>query len=114
MQEKMTARPLKSWVRKRGGIRLGSHERLRDQLVDWAIQSWPSADLHDDPRKLEETLKARLAIRTRGQYGSVLAAFLIPVFVNVIAHLIVQWWEARRENRLLMDKWVADAKTSEG
>jgi hypothetical protein len=105
--EAVNAKPLKSWVSKRGGIRLASHSKLRDQLVDWAIESWPAGD-----DRLEETLKARLAIRTKEKYGSVLAAFLIPVFVNVIVHLIVKWWESRRENRLLMEQWVAEA--SEG
>jgi hypothetical protein len=102
-------KPLKSWVRKRGGVRLASHAKFRDQIVEWAVESWP-----EDTTRLEETLKARLAIRTKEKYGSVLAAFLVPVLVNLIVHLIVKWWESRRENKLLMDKWVADAKASEG
>lgn len=103
--------PLKSFVRKQGGVRLGSHARFRDQVVDWAVESWPD---DTDPARIEQTLRARLAIKTREKYGSVLAAFLIPVLVNVIVHLIVKWWESRRENRLLMDYWSARAKASKG
>lgn len=102
---------LKDFVRREGGVRLGSHWRFRDQLVDWAVESWPD---ETDPTRLEQTLKARLAIRTREKYGSVLAAFLVPVLVNVIVHLIVKWWDSRRENRKLMSEWRASAQAPKG
>lgn len=105
---------LKLFVRREGALRLnafGPQSKFRDQVIDWAIAEWPD---EVDPARLEEVLRARLAIRTREKYGSVLAAFLIPVLVNVIAHLIVKWWESRKDNRAKLAVWVASAKASEG
>jgi len=105
---------LKLFVRREGRLRLnafGAQSRFRDQLIEWAVEEWPD---ETDAARLEETLRARLSIRTREKYGSVLAAFLIPVLVNVIVHLVVKWWESRRDNRAQLSSWVADAKASEG
>lgn len=110
-EEAVKYRPLKDFVARRGGVRLGSHSRFRDQAVEWAVECWP---LGVDADKVEEVLRARLALRTREQYGSVLAAFLIPVLVNLVVHIVVRWWESRRENRALMAQWSADAQAPEG
>lgn len=105
---------LKLFVRREGKLRLnafGPQSKFRDQMIEWAVAEWPD---DADPARLEEVLRARLAIRTREKYGSVLAAFLVPVLVNVIAHLIVKWWESRKDNRDQLALWVADAKASKG
>lgn len=105
---------LKLFVRREGSLRLnafGAQSRFRDQLVEWAVQEWPD---ETNAERLEQTLRARLAIRTRERYGSVLAAFLIPVIVNVVVHLIVKWWESRKDNRSQLSAWVCDAKEAKG
>ena len=106
-----TYRPLKDYVARRGGLRLAMHERLRDQLVEAAVADWPDGC---DPDKIEDVLTARLRIRVRQQYGSLMAMLLISVLANVIGRLIVQWWRERHSHRVLMSGWYAQAKAASG
>ena len=106
-----TYRPLKDYVARRGGLRLAMHERLRDQLVEAAVADWPDGC---DPDKIEDVLTARLRIRVREQYGSLMAMLLISILANVIGRLIVQWWRGRHSHRVLMSGWYAQAKVASG
>jgi hypothetical protein len=103
--------PLKSYISKRGGLRLSAHSRLRDRLVEMAVEEWPTSC---DSDRLVEVLKARMAIRVRKEYGSVLAMFLIGVLVNAIAKLVVEWWFSRDSHRVLMLGWRQNAAGREG
>jgi hypothetical protein len=100
-------RPLKEFVRERGGLRLAAHGRFRDRCVEWAVADWPTGEL---PGEIEATLRARLAARTREEYGSVMAALLIGIAVNLICRLIVDWWERRRLNQAFMEVWSRAAQ----
>lgn len=98
---------LKAFVRERGGPRLLANGRFRDRCVEWAVEDWPT---DCEPERLEEVLRARLAIRTRQEYGSVMAALLIGIAVNLICRLIVDWWERRLSNKAIMAAWNHAAK----
>lgn len=94
--------PLKRFVRERGGLRLASRGRFRDQCVDWAVADWPTGEL---PGEIEDRLRERLVARTEERYGSILAMLLVGIAVNLICRLIVEWWLDRQLNRTLMATW---------
>ena len=100
-------RPLKEFVRERGGLRLAAHGRFRDRCVEWAVADWPTGEL---PGEVEGILRDRLAARTREEYGSILATLLIGIAVNLICRLIVEWWRRRRLNQAFMEVWSRAAK----
>ena len=101
-----TYRPLKEYVARRGGTRLALHGDLRDRLVEWAVEEFPT---DCPPDKAEEVLRARLKVRIRKQYGSVMAMILIGVLVNVITRLILEWWFEKKSHRVLMEGWKLNA-----
>ena len=101
-----TYRPLKEFVARRGGTRLALHGGLRDKLVEWAVEEFP---IDCPPDRAEEVLKARLNVRIRRNYGSVMAMILIGVLVNVITRLVLEWWFERRSHRVLMEGWHRNA-----
>jgi hypothetical protein len=105
----MQYRPLKDFVARKGGIRLAMHGGLRDQLVDMAVAEFP-LDAPED--KKVEVLAARLRRRCREQYGSVVAMILIGVLINVITHIIVEWWKSRQAHQVLMYGWQRSARGS--
>jgi hypothetical protein len=98
--------PLREYVSRKGGLRLASHSRLKDRLIDMAVEEWPEAC---DPEMITDVLKARMAIRVKKQYGSILAMFIISVLVNAIAKIVVEWWFSRDSNRVLMMGWHRNA-----
>lgn len=100
-------RPLKSFVSKRAGIRFAAHGGLRDAIIEMAVEEWPEGC---DLSRLEEVLLARLSIRIRQRYGSVVAFFLISVLLNVIVKLVIEWWLDRDAHRLLMSGWHSRAQ----
>lgn len=104
-----TYRPLKDFVARKGGTRLALHGALRDKLVEWAVEEFPS---DCPPDRIEEVLKARLKVRIRRDYGSVMAMILIGVLVNVITRLILEWWFEKRSHRVLMEGWHQNAVAS--
>jgi hypothetical protein len=106
MPKTLMYKPLKSYVSKRGGIGMAAHSRLRDRLVDMAVEEWP-ADC--EPNMIHDVLKARMRIRVRKEYGSVLAMFIIGVLVNAIAKIVVEWWFSRDSHRVLMAGWNQQA-----
>lgn len=84
------------------------HGAVADRLIDQAVADWP-AGCPDE--SLEDVIRARLAVRIRATYGSILASFLIAVLVQVIARLIVEWLKSRAGHRDLMEGWSAQARS---
>jgi len=99
--------PLKNYVAKAGGIRLATHPSLRDQLVEWAVEDFPS---DAPPERMQEVLSARLRLRARDKYGSVIAAILISVLAQLIVRAIIAWWNKRHAHRVLMYGWQEQAR----
>ena len=104
-----TYRPLKDYVARRGGMRLAMHDRLRDQLVEASVEDWPDGC---DPDKIEEVVCARLRLRVKQQYGSLMALLLISIIANIVGRLVVQWWRERHSHRVLMHGWYAQGRKS--
>lgn len=100
-------RPLKSFVAAKGGARLRLHAPLRDRLVDWIVEEWP---IGCPPDRIEEVVVARMKVRLREQYGSVIATFLVTVLVNAIVRLVIEWWFNRESHRVLMRGWASEAR----
>lgn len=98
---------LKRYVSRAGGIRLSTHPALRDQLVEWAVEEFP-ADAPVD--RMEEVLAARLRLRARDKYGSVIAAILISVLAQLIVKAIVAWWKKNHSHKVLMVGWQEQAR----
>lgn len=96
--------PLRRYVATAGGVRASLHPRLRDQLVDWAVEEFP---IHADRDRGAEVLAARLRLRVRKskQYGSFLAVAMISILANLIARLVWEWWQKRHSHRVLMLGW---------
>lgn len=103
-------RPLKSFVARRGGVRLGLHGTLRDRLVEMVVEEWP---LSCPIERLDEVVQAKVARRVRERYRSVVATFLLTVLVNAIVRLVVEWWFDRPAHRLLLHGWASAAQNSE-
>lgn len=99
--------PLRQWVIRSGGVRLALHPALRDQLVDWAVEEFP-ADA--PPERIEEVLSARLRLRARDKYGSVIAAILISVLAQLIVKAIVAWWKKNHSHKVLMYGWQEQSR----
>jgi hypothetical protein len=97
---------LKRFVEKRGGMRVSTHPRIRDRIVEIAIEEFP---VDADPVHVEDVLQARVRRRVRQTYGSIMAAILISVLVNIITKLIVEWWFSRTAHRVLMHGWHKNA-----
>lgn len=100
-------RPLKSFVAARGGARLRMHAPSRDKLIDMVVEEWP---IGCPPDRIEEVVIARMTIRLRERYGSVIATFLVGVLVNAIVRLVIEWWLDRESHRVLMHGWASEAK----
>jgi len=98
---------LKTYVKRAGGIRLSAHPALRDKLIEWAIEEFPT---DAPPERMEEVLTARLRLRVRDQYGSVIAALLISVLAQLIVKAILAWWQKRHAHQVLMVGWQEQAR----
>lgn len=103
----MRYEPLKKYVTRAGGVRLSSHPRLRDQIIDWAVEDFP---VDAEPERKAEVLAARLRIRAREKYGSIVATVLIWVLVQLIVKAVVAWWERAHAHRVLMVGWQEQAR----
>lgn len=103
----MPYQPLKDFVIRRGGMRLAMHGGVRDRLVEMAVEEFP-IDAPDDQKV--EVLAARLRLRAREQYGSVIAMLLIGVLVQLITKLIVEWWKKNHSHKVLIYGWKRNAK----
>lgn len=101
-------RPLKDYVRRRGGLRLAMHSGLRDRIVEEVVADWPT----DCPvEHIEEVVRARVSVKVRRKYGSVVAMLLLSAFINVIVRLIMDWWFERNAHRVLMRGWASAAQS---
>lgn len=89
---------LKSFVARRAGMRLAMHGRLRDRLTEIIVEEWP---VGCKPEHLEEVLRAKVSLRVREKYGSVL--------VNALVKIVLEWWFAREAHRVLMVGWAQNA-----
>jgi hypothetical protein len=102
-------RPLKSFVAKRGGVRLAMHGGLRDRIVEMIVEEWPIGCPAD---RLEEVVKARVSVRLRKKYGSVVAMFLLSMLAQALVKIIIEWWFSRESHRVLMVGWANAAQSS--
>ena len=102
--------PLKMFVAKRGGFRLAAHGPLRDRIVDMCVEEFP---VTGDRDKTLEVLQARVRLRIKKEYGSVVAMILISVLANLIARLVWEWWMSRDSHRVLMAGWTRRAKETQ-
>lgn len=94
--------PLKAYVRRHGGARLSLHPRLRDQLTDIAVEEFPF-DATDETGP--DVLAARLRIRARETYGSILTMIIVGIIVDLICKVIWEWWKKRHAHQVLMRGW---------
>lgn len=102
-------RPLKDYVARRGGLRLAMHGGLRDQVVEQIVADWPT----DCPiERVEEVVAARIRLKVRKRYGSVLGMIVLSAFINLIVRLVVEWWFSRNSHRVLMAGWSQNAKAN--
>lgn len=102
-----TYRPLKSFVATRGGLRLAMRASLRDRIVEQIVEGWP---VDCAPDRLEEVVRAKVSVRLRQQYGSVVAMFLLSILAQVIIKLVIEWWFSRQSHRVLMVGWASAAQ----
>jgi hypothetical protein len=101
-----TYRPLKAFVASRSNSRLRLHGSLRDRMIEAIVEEWP---VGCPPDRVEEVVTARMKIRLREQYGSVVAMFLLSILVNALVKLIIEWWFDRESHRVLMVGWAEQA-----
>lgn len=101
-------RPLRDYVRRRGGLRVAMHGRLADQVLDEIVAGWPIGCPAD---RVEEVVRARVAVKVRQKYGSVIAVILIGALVNVLVRLVMDWWLDRNSHRVLMQGWASAAQS---
>lgn len=97
---------LKRFVARGGGVRLALHERTRDRLVEMAVEEWPTGC---PPDRIEEVLAAKMRIRVRQEYGSIVAMILVGVMINIIVKLVTEWWFSAMSHRVLMEGWHKNA-----
>jgi hypothetical protein len=97
-----TYAPLRSFIRRRGGLRVAAHGKICDRLIDIGVEEWPQ---ECPPDKIRDVLRARMNIRVRQEYGSIVALIIIGVLVNVISRLIMEWWFKEDSHRVLMAGW---------
>ena len=98
---------LKDFVESRCGARGGFHRGIRNRLTEIAVEEFPS-DAADD--KCLEVLTARMRVRIRKEYGSVVAMLIISVLANLIARAVWEWWKNHRAHRVSMIGWQEEAR----
>lgn len=94
--------PLKAWILRRAPMRVSLHGALRDRLVEQIVEDWPTGC---PPDRIEEVAQARMQVRLRDRYGSVIAVFVISALANILIRLVVEWWFSHQANRVLMAEW---------
>lgn len=101
--------PLRDFVTRQGGIRVSMHGALRDQLVEWCVEEFP---IDAPPERMYEVLSARVRLRARDKYGSVIAAILISVLAQLIVKAVIEWWRKNHSHRVLMTGWQQQARNA--
>lgn len=99
--------PLRGYVAKNGGLRLAANARVRELLVDWAVEEFP---VDADPEHGVEVLAARLRLRVRKQHGSLIGMAILSILANLVARLVWEWWQNRHSHRVLMQGWQERSK----
>jgi len=79
-------------------------DAMRDRMIEAIVEEWP---VGCPPDRVEEVVTARMKIRLREQYGSIVAMFLLSILVNALVKLIVEWWFDRESHRVLMVGWAS-------
>ena len=97
--------PLKQYVAENTGVRGQLHQGYRDRLVEIAVEEFPTDA--DDEHGLE-VLRARMRLRVKKEYGSIIAILLIGVLVNLISNAVWEWWRKRHSHRVTMTGWRAE------
>jgi hypothetical protein len=103
-------RSLKDFAAARCGARGQFHRGIRDRMVEMAVEEFPCDA--DDDRRLE-VLQARMRVRIREEYGSVVAMLLISVLANLIARAVWEWWKRNHSHKVLMAGWQGQARAKE-
>lgn len=83
-----TAESMSEFVASRGGRRLWGNRRFARRCCEWVAEENPATL---DRQTVEEIIRRRAG----QEYGSVLAAILLPLLLNLISGLIVEWWRRR-------------------
>jgi hypothetical protein len=104
-------RSLKDFVEARCGARGGFHRGIRNRLTEIAVEEFP-ADAADD--KMLEVLTARMRVRIRKEYGSVVAMLIISVLANLIARAVWEWFKNHRAHRVSMIGWQEESRAEAG
>jgi hypothetical protein len=99
--------PLKAYILRKGPMRLALHGGLRDRLIEQIVSDWP---VGCPPEKLEEVIRARVSLRLRERYGSVVAVLLLSALANIVIRLVLDWWFSSESNRVVMAGWVSEAR----
>lgn len=102
---------LKRFAAEKCGRRGQIHRGIRDRMVEIAVEEFP-ADAPDD--RVLEVLQARLRLRVKQEYGSVVAILLISVLANLIARAVWEWWKKNHSHKVLMRGWQEQARAKEG
>lgn len=102
---------LKDFVEARGGVRMAYHRAARNRLVEMAVEEFP---LDTPAEKMLDVLNARMRVRIRKEYGSVIAMLLISVLANLIARAVIEWWKNHRSHRVTMIGWQEEARAQKG
>lgn len=98
---------LKDFVEARCGTRGGFHRGVRNRLTEIAVEEFPT----DTPAEnILEVLNARMRVRIRKEYGSIVAMLLISVLANLIARAVWEWWKNHRAHRVSMIGWQEEAR----
>jgi hypothetical protein len=100
---------LKAYVARVGGMRLATHTRTRDRLVEMAVEEFP---VDGDPLKLREILDARMRCRLRKEHGSMAVFFLLSLLSGIVSRIIVNWWWQDSSNQKFLRAWQQDALAS--
>jgi len=82
---------------------------MRDQLIEWAVEEFP---LDGQPERMAEVLTARLRLRAKEKYGSVIAAILISVLAQLIVKAVIAWWRKNHSHQVLMRGWQEQSKNA--
>lgn len=99
---------LKEFVRRRGGLRLGVHPKLRDQLIDIGVEEFP---LDADDEHGPAVLAARIKRKAEEKYGfAVVTMILVSILANLVSRAIWEWWKKRHAHQVLMAGWQSQAK----
>jgi hypothetical protein len=93
---------LKDYVSTRAGARGRANGRLRDRLVEIAVEEFP-VDATDDEQL--PALRGRMKARVKQEYGFILSSIIIGVLIQFLAQLVIDWWRERRKNKTLMVAW---------